>query len=210
VESQRQRANTYATITDTAGHTNGMKTMKKQKLVNVYRSGQARVSDRELLDDDAERKAFDAWWKSSAHKYKDEHPNVYDAFEVFYNNDGAEIKIYDQLDLLPSAEMPQGDEDAPGIVIDTQMIEKIAEGLQEAGYELRKVGESKPEAIDAPKTWDDLPLLLTPEEVQAVLRISRPTFFRLVKAGKIAGATKQGGSWLIDRETLQASVQIST
>jgi hypothetical protein len=31
-----------------------------------------------------------------------------------------------------------------------------------------------------------------------------------VKAGKIAGATKQGGSWLIDRETLQASVQIST
>ena len=184
--------------------------MKKQALVNKYRIGQARPEDRRHLDDDAERKSFDTWWKSSAHKYKDDYPSVYDNFEAFYNGDGAEVVVYDQLDLLPDAEQSQGEEDAPGIVIDAQMIKKIAKGLQEAGYELRKIGESKPEAPSAPKTWDDLPLLLTPEEVQAVLRISRPTFFRLVKAGKIAGATKQGGSWLIDRETLQASVQIST
>ena len=181
--------------------------MKKQWLVNQYRSGQARIDDRARLDDDAERKAFDAWWKKSAHRYKDEHPNVYDAFEAFYDGDGAELKVYDQLDLLPDAEILQGDKDAPGIVIDAQMIEKIAEGLQEAGYELRKIGESKPEAPSAPKTWDELPVLLTPEEVQAVLRISRATFFRLVKGGKIAGATKQGGSWLIDKEVLKASTQ---
>lgn len=184
--------------------------MKKQWLVNQYRSGQARIDDRARLDDDAERKAFDTWWKSSAHKYKDERPDQYDAFEAFYNGDSAEVVEYDQLDLLPPTDAPQSNTMAPDLVIDAQTIEKIAEGLKKAGYELRKIGEGKPEETNTPKTWDDLPMLLTPEEVQAVLRISRPTFFRLVKAGKIAGATKQGGSWLIDKETLQASVRIST
>jgi len=174
--------------------------MKKQWLVNLYRKGQARVDDRSKLDD-AERKAFDTWWKSSAHKYKAEHPNVYDAFEAFYKAGGAEVKIYDQLDLLPPTEAPQGAKLTPGLVIDAQTIEKIVEGLQKAGYELRKVSDN------APKSWDDLPVLLTPEEAQAVLRISRPTFFRMVKEGKIAGAKKQGGSWLIDKDTLRASRQ---
>ena len=185
--------------------------MKKQWLVNLYHRGQARVSDRDNLDNDVERKAFDKWWKNNAHKRKDKHPNIYNDFEAFYagddNDDSAKGKIYDQLELipLPFTEKPQGDENATGIVIDGQTIEKIAEGLKLAGYELRKIGEGKPEATNAPKSWDDLPVILTPEEVQDVLRISRPTFFRMVKEGKLAGATKQGGSWLIDREVLRAS-----
>ena len=178
--------------------------MKKQALVNKYRIGQARPEDRRHLDDDAERKAFDTWWQNSAHKYKDEHPNVYDAFETFYKAGGAEVKMYDQLDLLPPTEAtgaPQGVKVTPDLVIDAMTIEKIAEGLKLAGYELRKVSDN------APKSWDDLPVLLTPEEAQAVLRISRPTFFRMVKEGKLAGAKKQGGSWLIDKDTLRASRQ---
>lgn len=115
--------------------------------------------------------------------------------------------MYDQLNLLPPTETPQGDEDAPGIVIDKQTIENIITAIKKAGYELRKINEDKPEAINAPKSWDDLPVLLTPEEVQVVLRISRPTFFRMVKKGKIAGATKQGGSWLINKEILRVSTQ---
>jgi excisionase family DNA binding protein len=183
--------------------------MKKQWLVNKYHRGQARVSDRDNLDDDAERKKFDAWWKSSADKYEEKNLNAHNDFKAFYagndSDDSAKGKVYDQLELIPATEAQQGDEDAPGI--DGQTIEKIAEGLKLAGYELRKIGEDKPEATNAPKSWDDLPVILTPEEVQAVLRISRPTFFRMVKEGKLAGATKQGGSWLIDRDTLKASTQ---
>jgi excisionase family DNA binding protein len=184
-----------------------MITMKKQWLVNLYRKGQARVDDRDKLDD-AERKAFDAWWGNSAHRYKDEHPNLYNNFEAFYGGDGngdsAEVKSCDQLELLsPTAntETPQGVTVTPDLVIDNLMIENIVNAIKSAGYELRKVSDS------VTTSWDDLPVLMTPEEVQAVLRISRATFFRLIKEGKIAGATKQGGSWLIDKEALRASTQ---
>jgi excisionase family DNA binding protein len=204
VESQRQRANTYTTIDIKHKQTHKrVITMKKQWLVNLYRKGQARVDDRSKLDD-AECKAFDGWWKKNAHRYKDEHPNLYDNFEAFYDGDDAEVKSYDQLELLSNpdtTETPQGDKVAPGFVIDDLVIEDIVNAIKSAGYELRKISDS------VTKSWDDLPVLMTPEEVQAVLRISRATFFRLIKEGKIAGATKQGGSWLIDKEALRASTQ---
>ena len=184
--------------------------MKKQWLVNLYNRGQARVSNRDNLEDDAERKAFDKWWKSSAHKYKEKNPKAHAEFEAFYNgndnDDSTEVKVYAQLELIPTTEKAQGATMAPNLIIDAQTIETIAEGLRLAGYELRKI-EDKPDATNVPKSWDDLPVLLTPEEVQAVLRISRPTFFRMVKDGKLAGATKQGGSWLVNKDVLRASTQ---
>jgi hypothetical protein len=73
-----------------------MKAMKKQALVNMYRKGQARPEDRRHLDDDSDRKAFDAWWKSSAHRYNDDHPSVYDAFEAFYNGDDKDSRTPDE------------------------------------------------------------------------------------------------------------------
>lgn len=55
----------------------------------------------------------------------------------------------------------------------------------------------------APKSIDSYPEFLTPQDVQAILRISRATFFRLVTANEIPGAFKIGKSWRIDRDKLR-------
>ena len=42
---------------------------------------------------------------------------------------------------------------------------------------------------------------LRPEEVVQKLQISMPTFYRVVREGKIPGAVKVGNQWRIDAET---------
>ena len=51
--------------------------------------------------------------------------------------------------------------------------------------------------------WADLPDILTPEQVQAVLQISRSTFFRMVQSGQLPGAFKLGGAWRIDKDEMK-------
>lgn len=50
----------------------------------------------------------------------------------------------------------------------------------------------------------EYPPVMTRQQVQEVLQISRATFFRLVEDGKLPGAKKIGGSWRVVREKLEA------
>jgi len=56
-------------------------------------------------------------------------------------------------------------------------------------------------------SFSTAPEVLTPDQVKELLQISRATFFRLVEAGKIPGATKVGGSWRVWRDQLAHSLQ---
>lgn len=47
------------------------------------------------------------------------------------------------------------------------------------------------------------PDVLLPGQVQALLQISRATFFRMVKRGDMPGAVKIGGSWRVMRDALR-------
>ena len=63
----------------------------------------------------------------------------------------------------------------------------------------------EPEAQDdALSALDSYPMVMTPSEVQEVLRISRATFFRLIGENKIPGAVRIGGSWRVIRDYLKA------
>jgi excisionase family DNA binding protein len=53
------------------------------------------------------------------------------------------------------------------------------------------------------KELDDYPPVLKPAEVQAILRISRATFFRWIESGKLPGAVMVGGSWRVLRDVLK-------
>lgn len=53
-------------------------------------------------------------------------------------------------------------------------------------------------------TFENAPDLLTPQQVQELLQISRITFYRRVKKDKIPGAFKFGNSWRVDRDDLKA------
>lgn len=59
----------------------------------------------------------------------------------------------------------------------------------------------------APKktvSFKDAPEIMTPDQVQAVLQISRATFFRWVAEDKLPGAVKIGDSWRVTRDVLKA------
>ena len=56
------------------------------------------------------------------------------------------------------------------------------------------------------KEWEDYPLILNPADAMDILRISRPTVFRWLKANTLPGASKVGGRWKIDKNTLRASI----
>ena len=58
-----------------------------------------------------------------------------------------------------------------------------------------------------PVPFADLPDVLTPQQAQALLHISRATFFRWVQAGKLPGAVKIGDSWRVVRDQLWAYLQ---
>lgn len=51
--------------------------------------------------------------------------------------------------------------------------------------------------------FDDMPELMTPAQVQALLQISRATFFRWIANDKLPGAVKIGDSWRVTRDTLR-------
>ena len=53
-------------------------------------------------------------------------------------------------------------------------------------------------------SWDELPEVMKPEQVQKKIQISRATFFRLVQSGNLPGARKVGDSWRISRDKLRA------
>lgn len=52
------------------------------------------------------------------------------------------------------------------------------------------------------RDWEQLDLILTVEQVCAVLRISKPTALKLLQAGELPGA-KFAGQWRIDRDALR-------
>lgn len=59
----------------------------------------------------------------------------------------------------------------------------------------------------APKqavSFEDMPEIMTPAQVQTVLQISRATFFRWVAEDKLPGAVKIGDSWRVTRDVLKA------
>ena len=161
-----------------------------------YKKGFLKPGDlAELPNED--RQAFKAWWDDNKEKapWLKEH---HDRFAAFY---GTPAEPMAEQAAQPTTDTTEGDTMAPGLMIDAQTIESIVTAIKSAGYELRKGSD------DTPKSWDDLPVLLAPDQVQAVLQISKPTFWRLVKAGKIPGATKVGGSWLISKDILRASME---
>jgi hypothetical protein len=161
-----------------------------------YKKGFLKPGDlAELSGED--RQAFKAWWddhKEKAPWLKEHH----DRFAAFY---GTPAQPMAEQAAQPTTDTTEGDTMAPGLMIDAQTIESIVTAIKSAGYELRKVSDT------APTSWDELPVLMTPEEVQAVLRISRATFFKSVKEGTIPGAIKQGGSWLISKGILRAAME---
>jgi predicted DNA-binding transcriptional regulator AlpA len=53
------------------------------------------------------------------------------------------------------------------------------------------------------KELDDYPPVLKPAEVQAILRISRATFFRWIESDQLPGAVKVAGSWRVLRNSLK-------
>ena len=52
-------------------------------------------------------------------------------------------------------------------------------------------------------SFEDVPKILTRKQVQELLQISQPTFFRWVYAGKLPGAFKLGRLWRVDRDRLK-------
>jgi len=52
------------------------------------------------------------------------------------------------------------------------------------------------------RDWEQLDVVLTVEQVCAVLRISRPTCVKLLQSGALPGA-KIAGQWRIDRDALR-------
>ena len=65
-------------------------------------------------------------------------------------------------------------------------------------------GPQRQEEGDVLAALDRYPDILTPQETQEILRISRATFFRLVGEGKLPGAVKVGSSWRVVRDKLRA------
>ena len=59
-------------------------------------------------------------------------------------------------------------------------------------------------ATTTPASFKDMPEIMRPQQVQAVLQISRATFFRWVAAGELPGAVKIGDSWRVARDELRA------
>lgn len=80
----------------------------------------------------------------------------------------------------------------------------------------KDVDEGKLETSeDAPPTlkritFDNAPELMTPRQVQELLQISRPTFFRMVQKGRLSGAFKLGNLWRVDRNKLKAWIDSQT
>ncbi len=59
-------------------------------------------------------------------------------------------------------------------------------------------------------TLDNTPEFMTPQQVQELLQISRPTFFRMVQGGRLPGAFKVGKVWRVDRNKLKAWIDSKT
>ena len=60
---------------------------------------------------------------------------------------------------------------------------------------------------DSGITFETAPKVLTPEQVQELLQISRTSFFRWVQAGKLPGAFRLERLWRVDRDTLKAWIE---
>jgi excisionase family DNA binding protein len=58
-----------------------------------------------------------------------------------------------------------------------------------------------------PVRFVDMPEVMTPQQTQELLQISRATFFRWVQAGKLPGAVKIGDSWRVMRDQLRAYLE---
>ena len=56
-------------------------------------------------------------------------------------------------------------------------------------------------------TWAEMPEVMTPDQTQTILQISRATFFRWVADGKMPGAVKIGDSWRVNRDQLRDYIQ---
>ncbi len=56
-------------------------------------------------------------------------------------------------------------------------------------------------------TFENAPKVLTPEQAQALLQISRASFFRWVKEERLPGAFRLGRLWRVDRDTLKAWIE---
>ena len=52
--------------------------------------------------------------------------------------------------------------------------------------------------------FDEMPDIMTPQQVQDLLQISQATFFRWVREGQMPGAIKIGDSWRIYKKLLKA------
>ena len=64
--------------------------------------------------------------------------------------------------------------------------------------------KKREKATKEANSFADMPEIMTPAQVQAVLQISRATFFRWVASDKLPGAVKIGDSWRITRDILKA------
>ena len=65
-------------------------------------------------------------------------------------------------------------------------------------------------AISEPTSFNNTPEFMTPQQVQELLQISRPTFFRMVQGGRLPGAFKVGKVWRVDRNKLKAWIDSKT
>lgn len=57
---------------------------------------------------------------------------------------------------------------------------------------------------DTPPDWDDLPALAKAEEVAALLRTTKKTFYNLLEKEEIPGARKVGKNWRISVAAFRA------
>jgi len=81
----------------------------------------------------------------------------------------------------------------------------IKRGKKAVKRSSKKVAKKAPrrETKGLLSSMDKYPELMTPSEVEGVLRVSKATLFRMLAAGNLPGAVRVHGSWRILRDKLR-------
>jgi len=68
--------------------------------------------------------------------------------------------------------------------------------------------EVRPNEIETPKSWEDLPIYITTNTINAILGVSMPFIGKCIASGELK-ATKKAGKWYVDKEDFKAWMQAS-
>jgi excisionase family DNA binding protein len=70
--------------------------------------------------------------------------------------------------------------------------------------ELYKLADFQPQPkIEAPNSWDVLPLYLTPRIICTIIKVSAPTVLKWIENGELK-ASKKAGKWFIDKDDFKS------